>query len=349
VHDSVRDSVNPFPEFEVHTVKLDSGKAVLIIAVPEGLDAPYIHADGTVYRRQQSSSDPLVENNRFTIDELYARKKILKEELDRFRSVDYGFNKGEDNQPFLVTYVNLTPFNAFLLKDFFSADRLDSVKGHFSSEFRIEDLIDGERRVTMSGSMKIDQAMFYENSISLRYLSQQNLSYHSISIELFSNGNIKILQPLQTVGYPERNDAEFGSLLTEKGLKVESPVTYIPLSSICSPLIGVIQRYLDLLSIEEYSGRIEFSFETMNCYRTIVYSNTLAYRSHVRRFGIPLCMKPRQVFPIVPNKILVADLLSAPTLSLFEIVKYVLQAFGMPSPDSVNVAIQDMQTNQNAV
>src|SRR5208337_3980362 len=81
IHDAVRDSVNPFPEFEVFACRLTSGKSVYMVVVPEGLDAPYIHRDGRVYRRQESASDPVPETNRFTIDELYSRKKILKKIL----------------------------------------------------------------------------------------------------------------------------------------------------------------------------------------------------------------------------------------------------------------------------
>jgi len=133
IHDSVRGNLNPFPVFETYSVILNTAKKVIIVVVAKGQDTPYIHNDGRIYRRQESSSDPIFESNRYSIDELYKRKEILEKEKESFRNIDYGFCEGEDDYPFLSVFINTYPFNSFQIEDFFKKDKLNALMSFFNT------------------------------------------------------------------------------------------------------------------------------------------------------------------------------------------------------------------------
>ena len=73
IKDAVRSNAQPFPFFETHCIKLSNGNQVLMSVVRTGENPPYIHADGRIYRRQESSPDPIFEDNRYAIDDLHRK------------------------------------------------------------------------------------------------------------------------------------------------------------------------------------------------------------------------------------------------------------------------------------
>lgn len=119
IRDSVRGNLQPFPYFETFSINLSNEKKVLMAVISEGNNPPYIHSDGKIYRRQEAASDPISENNRYTIDELYRKALEFEKEIENFRAFDLTFCKGEENIPYLEIYVNTTPFNHFKITDFF--------------------------------------------------------------------------------------------------------------------------------------------------------------------------------------------------------------------------------------
>src|SRR5205823_554010 len=88
IRDSVRGNLQPFPFFETFTIELEGGKKILIAAIPEGENPPYVHSDGKIYRRQEAASDPIFENDRHAIDMLYGKAHEFKEKLEEFRRFD---------------------------------------------------------------------------------------------------------------------------------------------------------------------------------------------------------------------------------------------------------------------
>jgi predicted HTH transcriptional regulator len=97
IRDSVRGHLQPFPYFETFSINLNNGKKVLMAVIPEGRNPPYIYSDGRIYRRQEAASDPISENNRHAIDELYRKALKYEEELEKFRNFDLTFCRGEDD------------------------------------------------------------------------------------------------------------------------------------------------------------------------------------------------------------------------------------------------------------
>jgi len=91
-----KDCVNP-PVYYEHRVLsgpcaeigLDDQKCIVVVAVPSGPDAPYVHSEGKIYRRVADSSDPKMETDRFVLDNLWQRRHEARERLNTLLSQRY--------------------------------------------------------------------------------------------------------------------------------------------------------------------------------------------------------------------------------------------------------------------
>ncbi len=72
----VRDSVSPVPLFQPHLVRLNTGRAVLVVEVPESPNPPHLLlSSGQIYVRRPGTSDPIPAHDRAAVDQLYARAR----------------------------------------------------------------------------------------------------------------------------------------------------------------------------------------------------------------------------------------------------------------------------------
>lgn len=103
--------ISPVPFFEYWVVEgnettesqggLPNGRAIILVSVSEGPDAPYIHASGRVYRRVADHSDPSEEVNRTVFDSLHSRSDKGRRRLADLISSRPDFSKGEAELPYL--------------------------------------------------------------------------------------------------------------------------------------------------------------------------------------------------------------------------------------------------------
>ena len=135
ISDSVKNNVQPVPYMEIHKVSIDEENHVFIITIPEGMEAPYVHSDGRIYRRNGASSDPLHENNRHAIDSLYDRSRNYhKKKLD-FRINDFTFTVAESNVPYVEIFINDFYFDhKYDFNTIFSEEKLADLYEYFSNE-----------------------------------------------------------------------------------------------------------------------------------------------------------------------------------------------------------------------
>ncbi len=89
IRDAAKDLLQPTVPFFHHTLKgpladisLPSGRSVVVVRIPEGAFAPYVHNDGRIYVRTGSSSSPVAATDRTTIDLLYRKAEEKRALLD---------------------------------------------------------------------------------------------------------------------------------------------------------------------------------------------------------------------------------------------------------------------------
>ena len=113
---SVNAHVTPHPFFEARFIRgpdpslgLPDDKGIIMIRIPLGLDAPYLHSDGRIYRRVADQSQPTHELDRSALDFLWARKekaeKVFRETLEREPLV----SEAEGDMPRLTMFAFADP------------------------------------------------------------------------------------------------------------------------------------------------------------------------------------------------------------------------------------------------
>ncbi|MCB0094138.1 MAG: ATP-binding protein [Caldilineaceae bacterium] len=115
IRNAAKDSIHPSPYYEYkvlsgpcEAIGLPIERAIVVVAVPSGPDAPYVHSDGRIYRRVADSSDPKPETDRFILDQLWQRRQEANRRLSGLLSSEQILSQGEED----VSYLDL-----FLLTD----------------------------------------------------------------------------------------------------------------------------------------------------------------------------------------------------------------------------------------
>jgi hypothetical protein len=85
--------VNPRPRFTVRAcdgpapaIGLATGRSVIVVYVPQGIDTPYLHSNRRIYMRVGSASEPTHLADRHTLDLLVARSAKYKTDFTRLVS-----------------------------------------------------------------------------------------------------------------------------------------------------------------------------------------------------------------------------------------------------------------------
>ena len=119
IRNAAKDIINPSPYYEhkivdgpCHEIGLNSDKSIVIVAIPSGIDTPYIHADGRIYRRIADSSDPKPETDRFTLDFLWQRGQRRRDKLTAFLEIIPILSGQDDETSFIDLFLLPDPLGA---------------------------------------------------------------------------------------------------------------------------------------------------------------------------------------------------------------------------------------------
>jgi hypothetical protein len=345
IRDAVRNSIQPFPYFETVQIPLKNGKKVIMAVVSEGENPPYIHSNGRIYRRQEAGSDPIEENERHVIDMLYSKAEEIKNELETFRKIDYAFCIGEQDIPYLEIFINIKPFNHFILENFFTEEKLASLLKKFNEPFVIKENIAGGD-ISFNVDIKFDSLNTYHNSVTMRNLADRSLTYNGLSVELDIHGNAKFLIPLVQITYNiEKFDKRYNNVINKSHRGSIHDIKLLHMKSIFVDIFGLVNKYFDFIMGNGFNENVQVKLRLSNCWRTSLYSNSEAFIKQVEDFGLPICMKPKQYFPLEPLEIKINDLNLHP-ISQNLIFSYVAIALGIPPDISIMSVLEEMIKNQ---
>jgi hypothetical protein len=292
IHDAVRGNLNPFPYFDCYTVGLKDGNYVIIVAVKEGIEPPCIHSDGRIYRRQESSSDPIPENNRYSLDQLYNKSQKYKERIEDFRTLDYGFCQGEKNWSYLIGYVNTRHLEKSILNDFSLSDFSSKIMNIFNEEFYINE--DGFGQIT--GRCYFNNITLFPDSLIIRNIS--NIAYNTLTIELFKNGSMKFMLPINTIRLPDTSISERIEQYCENNRINDSDVIkWVSLSNFFTSIISIFIPYFKFLENYNYHEDLEIVFEGRNIWRICLFSEEEEYFDYIKKFSLPVILKDTIIYP----------------------------------------------------
>jgi hypothetical protein len=338
IHDAVKGNINPFPYFDCYMVSLKNGEFVVIVAIEEGFEPPYIHNGGRIYRRQESSSEPIHESNRYSIDQLYAKSQGYKIKKENFRTIDYGSCKGEENWSYLNGYINTRQLERSRIADFQMPDFQSKILNLFSEEFNIDEADIGQ----IKGRMIFNNITLFTNSAIIRNIS--NIAYNTLTLELFSNGCMKFMLPI--IVRPISNSRSYSRILEyirkcHIDISELELIRWVPISDLCTSLIGIFIKYFKFLKEYNCFDDLEIVFEGQNIWRTCLFSDEEAYFDYIQKCSLPIVIKNNIVYPEKPCMITFSNFEDIDKEAensfikpLFAILGVALSGLGMPSTES---------------
>lgn len=365
-------NINPTPIFHFKEVALSSGKIVFIIKVEESPMPPYITSSGTIYQRENNESNPV--KDRYIIEKLNEKTQAYIKSIEEFSQTnDYGQTKGQSdsNNSFLELYLFPKPFNNFLFKDFFKSSFFESVANHFYGDVNCE--IDLGDRQSIPLNIGFNSIYITNDSIIVRPLSENNLIYKGTSIELFRNGNLKLIRPLHDFGindtpkYFENSDVIkylWKKFVNEEEEEVEenenddfhfsypyinyksqkqhndftNHIRFIDGGDIILFLMIIISQYEKILEENGYdmSQKIGFRARVNNTWRKFIFFDNEKYLQNIKKYNIPLIPKTDIELPKFEDGKSYNLILNEEIHPFITVAGIILNGIGLPDIMSLN-------------
>ncbi|HQQ19988.1 MAG TPA: hypothetical protein PK520_07855, partial [Exilispira sp.] len=306
-----------------------------MVHVLEGENTPYISYDGRIYRRQESSSEPLFQTDRFIIDNLFNKHSEIEKEKDKFRNINYFFSREENEIPYFIAYANLIPWHNFELKEFNQKNFLNELRTIFNNTVSFNIKYNDEDIIKITGDLSFDNIFRYYNSICLKQILNNYINLNCLTLEIDKYANIKILIPLEyKVKENLINDqpAYNNYFLTNK-IACSNYIKFIDLTKLINVLTILLYNYFELLKKYEYCNNLEFRFETLNCQNTSLYITNKKYFDHIKEYGIPICLKESQVFPEKAKEINFEEIKKEGGIEIITLISIYLTCFGLSAED----------------
>lgn len=108
IRDSAKAHLSPCPDFRVRIIQ-EGSKDFVVVRISDGQEKPIVCSDGRIYRRQGDSSDPVHENQRHIVDQMYREGESYKDAFKKFCESGLTHPHGREDLPFLK--VSLAPRN----------------------------------------------------------------------------------------------------------------------------------------------------------------------------------------------------------------------------------------------
>lgn len=282
-----KDCVNPSVYYEhkvlngpCSEIGLDDQKCIVVVAVPSGPDAPYVHIDGRVYRRIADASDPKMETDRFVLDNLWQCRREARERLNALLSQRYSPQWANQE----VSYLDL----------FFLPDPLGV--SHPLSEITFDEFVQVMSDKTTLGITNVFDNFFpMADGVIGRDVNINAPDGPITTWRHFFNGSSIVSMPLSTCdigavkpqrwlsGYKHENDM----------LKLLSDGNYtrgvmLDLNQLMLVLLGCARRQRQLMKIGNVAAPLYIKAALHNVQYRIPFLDTGKYIEIVSQHGLPV-------------------------------------------------------------
>lgn len=278
IRDAVRTCLSPAPYFELKQLDgpvvelgLPSGHSVIVVQTPLGLDAPYVHASGAIYRRVADASEPKPETDRLVLDNLWQRGRDLRKRLVRLLRRRPVVSKPEENNPYCHLY---------LVPDLLAHDPAWS-----AITFPLFREVLGERDPTVL-SVMYDNFFSSNEGYVARCVGLNAPAHRVLTWEQSFSGRAFISVPLATRGFASSsaygNAEQFRSYLSENeyGEVVDLNVSMLI-------IVLVLAHYRTLRTRVGARGRFYGKLRLDGVWRRLPFVDAPFYTEFVAHNGIP--------------------------------------------------------------
>lgn len=299
---SIHVSPSPYYEHRVlygpdDTLQLPEGRGIIVVHIPMGNNAPYLHSTGRFYRRVADASDPVHETDRHFLDLLWQRGKSQR---DRFKerisgAVPGSYGPSDVMQPRITLFFFPDPWGEQAINSRISFEE-------FASVMRAPD-------------MELPGVPFDNiQSSSKGFIARQRKNSHpggpTLEWEYGYDCSSRITVPLSYFAIPGLSVSDLGGYESvrpffkhcyEKNLS-ELPI--LDLSHAFLLLTAVTYQLRSLLAGDSFPGdqTLYFKARITGCSRKLVFLDLSVFMQFIEEYGVPMvpeddCFAPAGTTP----------------------------------------------------
>ncbi|MGA9056818.1 MAG: ATP-binding protein [Terriglobia bacterium] len=284
LREAVSAHLRPSPFFETRVIYgpvpelgLPSDRAVMTIGVPEGVDPPYIHSSGRIYRRVADQSDPKPETDRHVLDLLWGRSALTRQRLEDFLTDRPVLSKAETDGP-VHAYVY------FLADPQFVGHHFPLTYGDFASVM--------ESIVPQSMSdVALPNTFTTPEGFIARHVADNDPRNELLTFRWWMNGNARVSIPINVhdfIGSKPHLDTlqlSFLEAIRKRGFKAGKIAEFSVFLSVLTAMGGKYLRLRKTLGItDSFFGKIRL-YDT---WRIIPFVNWKSYVKEIEVHGFPV-------------------------------------------------------------
>jgi hypothetical protein len=297
VRDSIASHINPPPHFELRAVQgADDGpfpvdRSVIVVQVPEGLQPPYVHRSGRIYRRVGSSSDPKEESDRNVLDLLWEKGRRGASRIRQFIEENTEGIAAGSEKPFLhVIMLNQPLLNGVLDYDL-----------GFNQFAEI--MADGDPD---SGGLSMPNVYTEERALVARLVGSNDPTWSLPLWRYFPDGSSIFSSPIASFR-PMHTDGRFvaakgkykwlDSFVQMAQTRMKSNFRVLDLNHLLLTLGSAVGKHAALLHADQKPGRTKIALLVEGIDRMIPFFDAKQFMAYVDVHGFPVLLQERTSVP----------------------------------------------------
>ena len=301
IRNAARNSINPTPYFEVKVLEgpcsdigLTDECSVIVVLIPIGNDAPYVHSDGRIYRRVADSSDPRPETDRFVLDNLAQRRLTANESLRSFLQARPITSEGESETSFLHLYLRVDP--------------LKITRKYIELSFeRFQQLMSDPTCLGIGISLNFDNIFTMSDGFVARQININDPYNLVLTWRYYLDGSAMVSIPFSSASitdnpYPKlfnflKDYNEGKNVIEEIGKRHIKAGQLLDINNLFYSVSAVVGQYRKLVSVSKLDGPLYAKAALENIWRRIPFFDTRTYIQYVRENGFPLIQFDEEFAP----------------------------------------------------
>jgi hypothetical protein len=293
---SASDHVNPTPHFETRVlygpydaIGLPDGRAVICIWLPQSSAAPHVHKSGRIYRRVADSSEPRPENDRFTLDQLWKRKDLVKTFHEKWDERDPEFSEAERKLPYLRVMLIADPW---LQRDLWLDADEEAIRATLNDP-------------CASTSIPFDAFYTSAEGFVARQLTNNDPQNLTLTWRFRRDLRSDVIIPLPIV----QCDRPSGLVEGMRGYKHVTrlislleryrpgAIRVVDLNFLFGVLFAVAETQERICKLANYRDGYSFRLKLLNAWRTIPFVDVPQVFDQFEKRGVPMCLDSKVSLP----------------------------------------------------
>ena len=295
LRDSIKSNIDPIPVFHPKLIDIGSGRATLIVQIPDNQNTPFINRNGRIYRRVGDSSDPVPENNRNVVDRLVDNGRELVKQFADFCRDERTFSKAEEEQSWVNIFLSPYPLGAIERYDMLSTDGIENLIQLSQSPIKIH--FDDTQEIG-SGNLPFNSGQIGVGSVILRQVEPSKIAFNSLTAELFADGRAKFFVPLRIMMpvLEEANIQQLKSTQVRQALEriaasdrdhSSTLLRFFDIRQLWAIIINLLNFYQKWYGEALEQNNVQVSITMENIWRLVPFCDMDEWGTHVQKFGLP--------------------------------------------------------------